>query len=71
MFDSIHISTKNKDNVIRFTHETVTGYPENLFTENSTWDYKIIEWDAQTQFKRNPQKDHCYTFFIKIVSLPH
>ena len=37
-FDSIYISTANKDHVIvKFTHESVTGYSDNIFSENSTW----------------------------------
>jgi hypothetical protein len=64
-FDSIHISLPDKDSVlIRFTPEKVTGYSENIFAENSTWNFRINEWNAQTQFSKNPQKDHCYSFLI-------
>jgi len=64
VFDSIHISTENIDKVIKFTHETVTGYSENIFSENSTWDFKIIERNEQTQFRKNPVKSYCYKFLI-------
>ena len=43
-FDSIYIRTA--DNQIIFTHEFVTGYSENIFSEDSTWDFELIEWDV-------------------------
>ena len=64
-FDSIHISLTNKDNVIiKFTHDNITGYSENIFTENSTWDFKIIEGNEQTMFKKNPVRFYQYSFLI-------
>ena len=43
-FDSIYIRTANEDSVIiKFTHEKVTGYSENLFSDNSTWDFEVVE----------------------------
>ena len=64
-FDSIYISFTNKNNIIiRFTPETVTGYVENIFTENSTWTFRIEEWNRHTQFCPNPQRDCRYSFII-------
>ena len=60
-FDSIYISTT--DNVIIFTPEKVTGYTQNIFSEQSTWDFELKEWDART-IRRNPQKSYLYRFFI-------
>ena len=42
-FDSIYIRTAY--NLIIFTPENVTGYAENIFSENSTWDFEIYEDD--------------------------
>ena len=42
-FDSIYIRTAY--NLIIFTHESVTGYTENIFSEDSTWDFEIYEDD--------------------------
>ena len=64
VFDSIHISSANIDKVIKFTHETVTGYSENIFSENSTWDFIIVERNEQTQFRKNPVRSYCYRFLI-------
>ena len=65
VFDSIYISsTSNGNIVIKFTHEDVMGYTENIFSENSTWEFNINEYDAQTMFSRNPAKCYCYIFSI-------
>jgi len=42
-FDSIYIRTAY--NLIIFTPENVTGYAENIFSEDSTWDFEIYEDD--------------------------
>jgi hypothetical protein len=61
VFDSIYISTENKDHVIiKFTHDTVIGYFENIFTENSTWDFRIEEADKG----HKTLTLHRYTFLI-------
>ena len=63
-FDSIHIRLANKNNItIKFTHETVTGYSENIFSEDSTWEYKIVELD-RSDFRARLVNAHCYTFLI-------
>jgi len=63
-FDSIYISMGNKDNIIiKFTHEKVTGYSVNIFSENSTWNYKVWEHDMSTSIVRTMHA-HCYTFLI-------
>ncbi len=64
VFDSIHISTVNKDKIISFTPEDVIGYSENIFSGNSNWDYKEIEDEKPTMGGHNPQNYHCYTFLI-------
>jgi len=64
-FDSIHISFANKEDVIiKFAHESVTGYSENIFTENSTWYFEIVEGEEPTQFRKNPCIYHWYVFEI-------
>jgi len=62
-FDSIHIILKNNV-IIKFTHENVSGYSENIFTENSTWDFRIIESNYPNMFCPNPGKEHHYSFVI-------
>lgn len=64
VFDSIYIRLENTDYVIRFSQDTVIGYVENIFSEHATWHNIIIEDELPTNFKRNPQKYHCYRFLI-------
>jgi len=61
-FDSIHISTANA--ILKFTHEKVTGYSENIFSENSTWDFDIREGYEETWFSSNPYRNYIYKFLI-------
>jgi len=63
-FDSIHISLANKDLIIKFTHENVTGYSENIFIENSTWDFRIEEGDKEMVSTNEIRKFHRYRFWI-------
>jgi len=63
-FDSIYIRRANEDNVIKFTHEKVTGYSENIFSEKSTWDFDIREQDFQDFFNKHPQRYYQYKFLI-------
>lgn len=64
-FDSIYISTVSTDKIIiKFTHEVVTGYSENIFTENATWNFKIEEDELPDMGGRHPQKCHSYSFSI-------
>lgn len=65
ILDSIHISLPDKDNAaIKFTHERATGYLENIFTESSTWDFRINEWNLRKIFRKYPMKENCYGFAI-------
>ncbi|MDR2926681.1 MAG: hypothetical protein LBV41_00525 [Cytophagaceae bacterium] len=65
LFDSIHISFPDRSNtIIRFTHETVTGYSENLFSPNSSWNFRIENDEMPTDCGPNPRKSYCYRFLI-------
>jgi hypothetical protein len=68
VFDSIYICAANKDSVIiKFTHDNVIGYSENIFSEQSTmsvWNFRIVVNNLQTQFQKNPQKYYQYNFLI-------
>ncbi|MDR2911046.1 MAG: hypothetical protein LBV47_06750 [Bacteroidales bacterium] len=65
IFDSIHVGFANNDSVIiSFTHNRVTGYSENIFKENSTWDFKISEYTLGDMRSSNPQKAYLYFFQI-------
>ena len=60
-FDSILISSA--DNVIIFTHDNVTGYSENIFSDNSTWDFEIVEWEGYA-FTKFRERYYQYIFVI-------
>ncbi|MCL2027749.1 MAG: hypothetical protein FWG79_04585 [Bacteroidales bacterium] len=60
-FDSIFISTANM--VIKFTHENVAGYSENIFSENSIWQFVVRKLDMSTSIARTV-KAHQYIFLI-------
>jgi hypothetical protein len=64
VFDSIHVFLENKVTTIKFTQGNVIGYTENIFSENSIWDYKIVEDFLPDMGGRNPQKYHSYRFLI-------
>jgi len=64
VFDSIYISNEDKGYTLRFTHDNVTGYQDNLFSESSTWDYEMLEDELPTMFRHNPQIYYCYRFII-------
>jgi len=61
-FDSIHVHLAGR--ILRFTHETVTGYSENLFSENSTWEFKIEEQVYHFQLSSETHRFHTHTFII-------
>ncbi len=62
-FDSIYITMGNT--LLKFIHDTVIGYSENIFADSSTWDYRIIESHKQTGFMyKTFDKAHCYIFPI-------
>jgi hypothetical protein len=64
VFDSIHISMADSI-IIKFTPNTVIGYSENIFTENSTWDFRLNEWRKCGNGWCRPIKEHCYIFSIE------
>jgi len=70
VFDSIHI-TLNDDSqhIIKFSKDAVIGYSENIFTENSIWNYKVINDTRPTQLASNPIKVHQFTFEISVDKL--
>jgi len=69
VFDSIYINRENEERIIIFTKEGVKGYSENIFSENSTWNFEIVEDELPTNSKVNPQKYHCYKFVISPNSI--
>jgi hypothetical protein len=66
VFDSIHITFNNKfEPGIRFSPSEVIGYPENLFSQNSTWTYKKRNYiDNPAQYEITPTESDDYTFSI-------
>ena len=66
IFDSIHITFNNKfEPGIKFSPLEVTGYPENLFSQNSNWTYKKRSYiDNPAQYEITPTESDDYTFTI-------
>ena len=60
-FDSIRITTA--DHLIIFNHENVTGYSENIFSENSTWDFQVGE-SYEYAFTKRKEKYYHYVYII-------
>ena len=56
-FDSIYIEMN--DHQIIFTHEDVTGYAENIFSENSNWDF-VVENSDDKSFQINIYHQHVF-----------
>lgn len=70
VFDSIHITFNNKfEPGIKFSPAKVTGYPENLFSQNSNWTYKKRNYiDNPAQYEITPTESDDYTFTITETS---
>ena len=65
IFDSIYIILSSEDKIImKFYPDTVIGYTENLFDNNSIWSYEKRNYNEGTNFKRNPSESYEYTFVI-------
>ena len=65
VFDSIFVITSGVNKTeIKFTPDTVIGYSENLYDDNSKWIYELRKFNLQTSFKRNPVESHDYIFAI-------
>lgn len=66
VFDSIHIVPYSDSlAIIRFYPDSVHGYNDNLFNENSKWIYKMKHQKEPTNFSENPIELHEYTFVIE------
>jgi hypothetical protein len=64
-FDSIYISSTNRNNVIiKFTPEHVTGYSENPFLQDSRWNFRIEEHDLQDMGGQNRHRYFIFRFLI-------
>ena len=64
-FDSIYISTIDNDSIIiNFTHENVKGYTENIFSENSSWDFVIVESQLDKPHRSKPMMYNQFRFLI-------
>ncbi len=46
IFDSIFIYIN--ETTLKFSPEKVIGYTENLFTDDSNWEFEIIDYDIST-----------------------
>jgi hypothetical protein len=71
-FDSISVSmfddtgTLNENMVLKFTHDTVIGNSQNIFSENSTWNYKMVSGSylCKACIRKRPYICHLYIFSI-------
>ena len=64
VFDSIHIRLANNDSVIiKFIHEDVIGYSENLFSEDSKWNFEVLN-ENRPDFAKRTVNVHKYIFVI-------
>ncbi|HET6558671.1 MAG TPA: hypothetical protein VFG54_15230 [Prolixibacteraceae bacterium] len=65
VFDSIRIiSDQNETGMMRFSNDQAVGYPDNLFSDQSTWDFEKRNVNLHTQFSAHPVESHDYTFVI-------
>jgi hypothetical protein len=64
VFDSIYIIQADSTAIARFYPDSVLGYSENLFYENSTWVYEVKNYKERTNFTQNPTEAHQYSFII-------
>lgn len=65
VFDSIYVIPSNENKTeIKFTPDTVIGYSENLYDDNSSWIYELRKFNLQASLKRNPVESHDYIFTI-------
>lgn len=65
IFDSIIIKPNNENIIdLKFSNDTVIGYSENLFNEESTWKYENKNYSERTNFSRQPIESNDYSFVI-------
>jgi hypothetical protein len=65
VFDSIFIIPFNENKtMMKFYPDSVSGYSENLFNENSIWLYELRNYDEPDNFKQHPVESHDYSFVI-------
>lgn len=64
VLDSIYIIQEDSTAIARFYPDSVLGYSENLFYENSTWIYEVKNYKERTNFSQNPTEAYQYSFII-------
>ncbi len=65
IFDSIYVKPYDKGTgIIKFLHDTVINYSDNLFRDNSIWIYKKDNFSLKTDFSTHPIESHDYIFEI-------
>jgi hypothetical protein len=65
VFDSIHIKPFNEDKIeMKFSPDTVIGYSENLYDDNSVWIYEQRNYSEKTNFSIHPIESYDYSFVI-------
>lgn len=63
--DSIYIKPYDKGTgIMKFSKDTVIGYSDNLFSDNSIWIYEKKNSYEKTNFSTHPIESHDYIFEI-------
>ena len=65
IFDSIYV-IQSDSNIIKFYPDTMVAYTENIFFENTTWEYKKVNSSEKTNFSSQPIEGHNYSFVISL-----
>src|SRR5574344_2117084 len=64
IFDSIYVTLAD-GRVIKFRHDTVIGYSDNLFSKESAWKNSIKNYDMPTMFRKLFLESYCFTVTIR------
>lgn len=68
VFDSIHMALLDLNNPeFKFSVNKVIGYPENMYLDNSSWNYEKQDYSEPTMFHITIIHSNNYTFKISPV----
>ncbi|GHT32177.1 hypothetical protein FACS189434_03330 [Bacteroidia bacterium] len=70
VFDSIFvIINTDSSHLIKFSSNIAVGYSENIFSENSIWDYRVVEEGREDMGGLHPVESHQFTFEVLVDKL--
>ncbi|HRS43772.1 MAG TPA: hypothetical protein P5088_03600, partial [Tenuifilum sp.] len=64
VFDSIYVTSIYNHHLIKFSPQSVYGYSENLYTENSNWTLEHRNYDLPTNFQKSHVESSDYIFCV-------